>query len=167
MKIILREARTGDATEALIVKAGTKDMPLKKDGWNFTWRSLSKTEGAMLYKLITVDNPERLQGMLMLTLIDEEMLFMNNIEVSPSNYRSEGKFENVAGGLIAYACYKSFELGKQHYLGYLTFDSKTKLIELYQNKYGATFAMGQKMFFDPQAGKALMKKYLSLNLEEE
>ena len=121
----------------------------------------------MLYKLITVDNPERLEGVLMLTLIDEEMLFMNNIEVSPGNYGSEGKYKNVAGGLIAYACYKSFELGKQHYLGYLTFDSKTKLIELYQNKYGATFAMGQKMFFDPQAGKALMRKYLSLNLEEE
>jgi len=53
-------------------------------------------------------------------------------------------------------------MGKGNYLGFLSFDSKTELIELYQNKYGATFAMGNKMFFDPEAGKKLMKKYLGI-----
>lgn len=98
----------------------------------------------------------------MLILINEEMLFMNNIEVAPHYYGSVGKFENVAGSLLAFACYKSFELGKNHYMGYLSFDSKTELIELYQSKYGATFAMGQKMYFDPEAGKRLMSKYLGI-----
>ena len=41
----------------------------------------------------------------------------NNIEVAPHNYGSKGRYENVAGSLIAFACYKSFELGKNYYLG--------------------------------------------------
>lgn len=41
-------------------------------------------------------------------------------------------------------------------------DSKTNLIELYEKKYGATHAIGQKMFFDPVAGKNLMEAYLKV-----
>jgi hypothetical protein len=67
--------------------------------------------------------------------------------------------------LIAFACKKSFELGKGHYLGFLSFDSKTELISLYQDKYGATWAMGQKMFIGPANGKKLMEKYLGIKPE--
>lgn len=164
MKILLQEVESGELIEALISKASKKDLPIKLDGWQFTWRKLGKVEGADFYKITTLANPEQVEGILMLTLINEEMLYMNNIEVAPHNYGSKGKYRNVAGALIAFACYKSFEEGKNYYLGFLSFDSKTQLIELYQNKYGATFAMGQKMFFDPEAGKKLMKKYLSIDL---
>lgn len=160
MKVYLQEVQSGELIEAMISKASIKEMPLKKDGWQFNWRQLSKTEGAAFYKLTKIEAPSEVEGMLMLTLINEEMLFMNNVEVAPHNYGSKGKYENVAGSLLAFACYESFELGKNYYLGYLSFDSKTELIALYQNKYGATFAMGQKMYFDPEAGKRLMKKYL-------
>lgn len=166
MKILLQEVESGASIEAVITKANQKDLPVKKDGWQFTWRKLGKVEGADLYKLTTVDSPDQIEGILMLTLINEEMLYMNNVEVAPHNYGSKGKYENVTGGLITFACYKSFELGKKHYLGYLSFDTKTKLIELYEKKYGATFAMGQKMFFDPSAGRHLMKKYLSIDFDQ-
>ena len=72
-------------------------------------------------------------------------------------------YENVAGCLLAYACRKSFEIGRGNYNGYLSFDSKTNLIELYQNKYGANLAMGNKMYFSPETGKNLMKKYLLIS----
>lgn len=98
----------------------------------------------------------------MLTLIEDELLYMNNIEVSPHNFGANGKHENVAGCLLAFACKKSFEMGKNHYLGYLSFDSKTELIGLYEKKYGATLAAGQKMFFTPEAGRKLMKQYLMI-----
>ena len=165
MKILLHEVNSGELIEGLISKASKKDLPARKDGWQFTWKKLGKVEGAEFYKLTTIRNPENIEGMLMLTLMNEEMLYMNNIEVAPHNYGSSGKFSNVAGGLLAFACYKSFDQGKNSYLGYLSFDSKTQLIELYQDKYGATFAMGQKMYFDPEAGKELMKKYLSIELK--
>lgn len=99
----------------------------------------------------------------MLSVMYSEMLYMNNIEVVPHNFGKNGKYNHVAGALIAYACMKSFELGKNNYRGYLTFESKTELITLHQNKYKATLAMGQKMFIDPESGLKLMKTYLNLN----
>lgn len=88
------------------------------------------------------------------------MLYLNNIEVASHNLGLKGKYENVAGCLIAYACLKSFELGKNAYEGYLTFESKTELISLYQNRYRATLAMGQRMFIEPEMGLKLIDKYL-------
>jgi len=166
MRVDFKATESGELIEGLITKASKQDLPSKRDGWQFTWKKLGKTEGAEFYKLSTTEDPETVEGMLMLTLINEEMLYMNNVEVAPHNYGSEGKYDNVAGGLIAFGCYKSFEKGKNYYLGYLSFESKTQLIELYQNKYGATFAMGQKMFFDPDAGKNLMKKFLTIKIAE-
>ncbi|MDX2245768.1 MAG: hypothetical protein SF052_03265 [Bacteroidia bacterium] len=167
MRVYLKEVQSGKRVEAIISKARINEMPLKKDSWQFNWRQLSKTEGAEFYKLTKVDTPSYIEALLMLTLINGEMLFMNNIEVAPHNYGSYGKYENAAGSLLAFACYKSFELGSNDYLGYLSFESKTKLIALYQEKYGATFAMGQKMYFDPAAGKKLMKKYLKREFGKE
>lgn len=164
MKVYLEEVASGEQIEALISKASLKEMPLRKDGWQFTWKQLGKTEGADFFKLTKLDSPQEIEGILMLTLLNEEMLFMNNIEVAPHNYGSKGKYENVAESLIAFACLKSFEQGKNYYLGYLSFESKTRLISLYQEKYGATLAVGQKMFFAPEAGKTLMKKYLNIEI---
>jgi hypothetical protein len=166
MKVYLQELENGEQIEAIISTASKKDMPLKKDGWQFTWKKLARTEGSDFFKLTRLDAPDEIEGILMLTLLYEEMPFMNNIEVAPHNYGSGGKFENVAGNLIAFACYKSFEIGKNSYVGFLSFESKTKLIDLYQDKYGADFAMGNKMFFDPIAGKNLMKKYLMIDFKE-
>ena len=96
--------------------------------------------------------------------MNDEMLYMNTIEVAPHNYGSNGKYENVAGCLIAFGCLKSFELGKNHYEGYLTFESKTELIQFYQKKYGASIAAGQRMFINPKAGLNLIEKYLNRKL---
>jgi hypothetical protein len=140
-------------------------MPLKKDGWQFTWKKLAKIEGAQFYKITLKESPSKLEGLLMITLINDEMLYMNNLELAPHNYGSKGKYENVAGCLIAFACKKSFELGRGNYLGFLSFDSKTELISLYEEKYGAILAMGQKMFIDPGQGRKLMEKYLNIAAE--
>lgn len=164
MKVYLEEVTSKESIEAVISKAEVKELPLRRDGWQFTWRSLGKTEGSDFYKMTKVDTPSDIEGMLMLTVINEEMLYMNNIEVAPHNYGSKGKYDHVAGCLIAFGCYKSLELGKNSYRGYLSFDSKTELINLYEEKYGATHAMGHKMFFDPEAGKRLIEKYLPIEI---
>lgn len=160
MEIQIVEVKSNELIDGVIEQAKMKDMPTKKEGWQFTWRKLFKTEGAEFYKLSLVDNSKQIQGMLMLSLMFDEMLYMNNIEVAPHNYGSQRKFDRVAGVLIAYACQKSFELGKNSYKGYLTFESKTSLISLYQEKYGATLALGQRMFIEPKTGYQLIEKYL-------
>lgn len=167
MKIYLEEVDTGTLYEGQILKSLPHEMPLKKDGWQFTWRKLAKIEGAQFYKITLKDSPNEIEGLLMITLINEEMLYMNNLEVAPHNFGKEGKYENVAGSLIAFACRKSFELSKGNYLGFLSFDSKPQLISLYQTKYGATWAMGQKMFIDPERGKRLMEKYLNFKIDNK
>ena len=162
MKIKLLETKTGLEKEGRIEKILRKELPLKKDGWNFNWKVLFKVEGSELYKLALSATPGKVEGILMLTMFNEEMLFMNNIELAPYNIGKNKKYKNTAGCLLAFACMKSFEKGLGSYNGFLSFDSKTELIDLYHKKYGATFAMGHKMYFNPTAGKKLMKKYLDI-----
>ena len=162
MEVPLMETNSGKATNGIILKAKFRDMPTKKSGWQFTWRTLYKTEGGKFYKITLQDHNDTVEGILMLSVMYEEMLYMNNIEVAPHNLGSDGKYDNVAGCLIAFGCLKSFELGKNTYKGYLTFESKTELIPLYQDIYGATLAMGQRMFSDPDTGLGLIDKYLTL-----
>jgi len=163
----LREVETGKLYEGQILESFPKEMPLKKDGWQFTWKELAKVEGPQFYKITLKDSPEKIEGLLMITLINDEMLYMNNVEVAPHNYGSKGKYKNVAGSLIAFACKKSFELGKGHYLGFLSFDSKTELISLYKERYGASWVTGQKMFIDPIGGRKLMEKYLQITADKK
>ncbi len=150
--------------EASILKAIKKDMPKKKDGWQFAWRSLFKVEGSEIYKLVLNENPEKIEGVVMLSLMNDEMLYMNNIEVAPHNYGSGGQYDKVAACLIAFACLKSFELGRNGYEGFLTFESKTNLIRFYQNKYGSTLAAGQRMFIEPAKGIGLIDQFLKMKL---
>lgn len=104
-----------------------------------------------------LDSPEAIEGLIIAVAENGEMLSMKNIEVSPSNY---GNSKDVAGCLIAFACELSFQLGKGAYNGFLTFESKTILVEFYKKKYGATHAGGHMMFIDDEQGKNLIKKYL-------
>lgn len=162
MKINILEKKTNLEKKAEIKKIEKKELPLKKDGWNFNWKELYKVEGSIIYKITLDEIPNQIEGILMLTMFNEEILFMNNIELAPHNIGKNKKYDNVAGCLLAYGCRESFEKGKGNYNGFLSFDCKTELIELYQNKYGAAIAMGHKMFFDPESGKQLMKKYLGI-----
>lgn len=162
MEVKLLEVKTKRIRNAMIERVTSKEMPFKKDGWQFTWRRLANIEGSIFFKCVLLDEPLSVQGLVMLTLMNGEMLFMNNIEVAPNNLGSNGQYDRVAGALIAFACMQSFNLGKGKYAGFLAFESKTALIALYQEKYGATLAMGQKMFIDPENGQKLMKEYLNI-----
>lgn len=87
------------------------------------------------------------------------MLFMDVIELAPSNIGHNRKLDWVAGCLIAFACRKSFQI-ESEYRGYLIFISKTALINWYEKRYGAIRATGQRMYFSPEGSMALIEKYL-------
>ncbi|MEM9719392.1 MAG: hypothetical protein AAGA10_09100 [Bacteroidota bacterium] len=160
MEVEVFEANSGKNLPAFIETATFSDVPKRKSSWNFDWMTLSKTEGSEIYKLSLKNSPKVTEGLIMLSLMNEEMLIMNNIEISPHNYGSGGKHGFVAECLISFACLKSFEIGRNAYLGYLTFESKSELVTLYQEKYGAESANGLRMFIPPEQGMELIKTYL-------
>lgn len=160
MKVQIKDISTDSLVAAEVVKANFNDMPLKKDGWQFTWRELFRKQSAAFYKLVLENSPYKIEGMIMLSLLDGGIVFMDSIEVAPHNYGSKGRYDSVAGRLIAYGSNLSFELGKPPYDGCLSFESKTVLMELCLNKYGASMGLGQRMFFSPEAGFRLMELYL-------
>jgi len=163
MKVVVFEKSTKREKQGEIKLALNNEFPSKKDNWNFNWRALGKIKSSIIYKIILSENPEQIEGLIMLTLINNEMLFMNNIEIAPHNIGSDKKYDNVAGCLLAFGCRESFTHGEGNYKGFLSFESKTELIQIYQNKYGASIAIGHKMYFNPESGKQLMKKYLGIN----
>lgn len=151
-----------DKTNDQLVKAEivpmNKQIPLKKDGWKFNWRQLSNETG-QTYILRTLQFPFQIEGAVHLKT-EYEMLVMNALELAPTNVgRKNKRYDHVAGCLIAYACRESFKIDGD-YRGFLTFVSKTELIEWYRLKYGAELAIGQRMFIDWDAGSRLIKKYL-------
>lgn len=134
-------------------------LPLKKDGWKFDWNKLNKEKNSKTYVLRLKDSTKSVEGIIHLK-IENQMLIMDIIEVAPHNMGSANKrYDFVAGCLIAFGCRQSFEMDGI-YKGYLTFMSKTNLIRLYRDKYGATQALGQRMFIDDINGLKLIKKYL-------
>ena len=65
-------------------------------------------------------------------------------------------YEGVPGNLFAFACKESWDKG---YQGIVAFQSKTKLIEHYENTLGAIHVGGHKMIIFPEAALKLIKKY--------
>lgn len=161
MKVNVKDIQSGQFVAAEIKAAGLAEMPLKKDGWNFNWRELyNQKKSALFFKLTLTNSPDTVEGMVMFTMLEIGLLYMDCIEVSPQNYGSSGHYDHVAGCLLAYGCYLSQQYGEEAYQGFLSFDSKTVLIELYVKKYGATHAGGQKLYFNDIVGNKLMATYL-------
>jgi hypothetical protein len=131
-----------------------------KDTWIFDWSTALKEENSVIYALRIIEN-EEIVGLLKLKN-ELGMLIMDLIEISSQNIGKAKKYINVAGILLAFACLESFKLNT-NYKGYLTFVSKSNLIDFYKNKYGASVSFGQRMFFTPEAALNLIKKYLRID----
>lgn len=132
-------------------------VPKKKDGWAFDWLKAYKADSTSIYCLKEILT-DKIHGLVQL-IADDGMLIMELIELAPFNVGASKEFENVAGCLIAFGCRESLKLNSA-YKGYLTFVSKTSLIELYKVKYLATQTLGTRMYIDPISGETLIKKYL-------
>jgi len=153
------DIESGQEIQVEIVSGVTRDMPLKKDGWNFNWRSTLRRKGTRTYVLRKYLKPADIEGVVQLRE-SEGMLIMDLLEIALHNIGTgKKKYERVAGILIAFACRESFRL-ENNYKGFLTFYSKSELVELYKEKYGARQALGQRMYIDPEVGIKLIREYL-------
>lgn len=127
----------------------------KKTNWQFNWASESKLIDRQVYKLTIRNNPNILQGLISISDFTDHF-YLHLIESAPFNLGKNKLYEGVPGNLFAFICKSSLDKG---YQGFVSFTSKTKLIEHYESALGATHIGGHKMVIFPQEALKLIKKY--------
>jgi hypothetical protein len=137
-----------------IIKSDLKNVS-KKNGWHFNWVNESKLKDRQVFKLTIRNNPEIIQGLLSISDYKDHF-YLHLIENSPFNLGKTKLYEGVSGNLFAFTCKISWDRG---YQGFVSFTSKTKLVEHYEKFLGATHVGGHKMVIFPQEALKLIKKY--------
>ena len=127
----------------------------KKNGWLFSWTTEFKFTGRQVYKLTIRDNPNVIQGLASMT-DNKDHYYIHLVESAPFNLGRKKLYEGVPGNLFAFACKNSWDNG---YQGFVSFNSKTKLIEHYMTSLGATHVGGHKMVIFPSEAIKLIKRY--------
>jgi hypothetical protein len=148
---------SGDCLPTDITKLTSDDLKLvsKNRGWNFNWKAEFKKEKSIIYKLTVLYNPKVIQGLM--SIVDKgDHIFVNLIENAPFNIGKKKLYEGVPGNLFAFACKTSWDNGNE---GFVSFISKTKLIDHYHKTLGAVNVFDERMVIEPKAALKLIKQY--------
>lgn len=148
---------SGDSFQTDVGRFTIKDSRqiLKKNGWNFNWKSELNNDVNEVYKLTIVNNSDIVQGLMSIRK-EADHIFMNLLENAPFNIGKNKLYEGVAGNLVAYACKLSFQYGFE---GFVSFTAKTRLIKHYEKTLGAYHFGGHKMIIPTHSAKFLVEKY--------
>ncbi len=130
----------------------------KKNGWLFDWTSEYRMTNRQLYKLTIRNNPDIIQGLLSIS-DSEDHFYIHLVESAPFNIGQKKLYQGVPGNLFAFSCKISWDKG---YQGFVSFTSKTKLIDHYEKMLGATNVGGNKMIIFPKEALLLIKKYFQI-----
>ncbi len=111
---------SGDSFKTEVLKLTPKDInTIKKTDWLFDWKAEAKEEAKSVFKLVIVENPDNIQGLI--SLQDKgDHIFMHLIESNKFNRGARKIYLGVPGNLVAFACKLSFDKG---YEGYVSFES--------------------------------------------
>jgi hypothetical protein len=153
----LENIKTGDIFPTAILLADSEDFKsiTKKNGWLFDWKSEFKKPDRDVFKLTIVNNQSVTQGLISLT-VGVDHVYMHLIESAPFNKGREKVYAGVPGNMIAFACKLSFQRG---FDGYVSFLSKTNLLEHYEKTLGALHIGGLLMVINTDAALKLINKY--------
>ena len=148
---------TGDNFPTDIVITDLNDFKsiTKKGGWLFDWKSEFRMPDRDVYKLTIVNNQTVIQGLISLS-VKADHVYMHLFESAPFNKGKDKVYAGVPGNLVAFACKLSFQRGFE---GYLSFLSKTNLINHYEKTLGATHVGGNIMIINTVAALKLINKY--------
>ena len=95
-----------------------------------------------------------------LYIFKDNFIFLNLVENAKFN-KGKGKlYEGVGGNMFAFACKISKDLG---FGGFVSFISKTSLVEYYTKALGAQRAVGQRMVILDNEADILINKYFKKN----
>jgi hypothetical protein len=127
----------------------------KSKGWLFDWKYEFNQIDREVYKLTILDNPDIVQGLMSLA-VKSDHVYMYLLESAQFNIGRNKIYEGIPGNLVAFACKLSFQRGGE---GFVSFESKIKLIDHYVNSLGAFHFGGQLMVIDTIGAKRLVDKY--------
>jgi hypothetical protein len=153
----IENVKSGDSFQteiSLLTKIDLKTVS-KKNGWQFSWAAEYKTLNREVYKLTIINNPSIIQGIISLE-VKTDHVYMHLIESAPFNIGKGKTYLGVPGNLVAFACKLSFQRGGD---GYVSFLSKTKLIEHYEKSLGAVHFGGHNMVITTETALKLTNKY--------
>lgn len=137
-------------------------LPLKLDDllgliWQFDWVVELEQESHFVYKLVTINNPNIIQGLICLERKPDH-IYIHLLESSAFNKGSQKQFLGVAGNLVAYACKQSFHFGND---GNVSFIAKEQLIDHYEKSIGAFHFGNRRMIINTNAAKKLVNQYFN------
>jgi hypothetical protein len=110
-----------------------------------------------VYKLTIEGNQEVIQGLISITERDDHV-YMHLIESAPFNLGHKKVYIGVPGNLVAFACRLAFHRGFE---GYVSFTSKSQLVEHYQKSLGAINIGGNLMVINTISALKLIDKYFN------
>ena len=150
---------TGDSfrTDISILKSTDLKNITKKNNWLFDWKYEFKQPERDVFKLTIVNNSEIIQGLICVE-VKENHVYMHLVESSPFNKGKSKVYAGVPGNLVAFACRVSFQRGGG---GYLSFNSKTQLIDHYVKSLGAVHFGGTLMVITSETALKLINKYFN------
>lgn len=154
----IENVKTGDSfkTEVSLLTKDDINLITKKNGWLFDWKKEFKGVEKEVYKL-TIAGSTNIQGLISISFRDDHV-YMHLIESAPFNKGKEKAYFGVPGNLVAFACRVSFQRGGG---GYLSFNSKTKLIDHYIKTLGAVHFGGSLMVITSEISLKLINKYFN------
>jgi hypothetical protein len=125
----------------------------KYEGWKFDWSS-PDLAGCTIYALYAVGS-RQVQGLI---ACKNENNFVEVVlaESNPKNVGKTGKYHGVGAHLFAIACQRSFEAGFE---GFVSFISKTDLVEHYVNALHAKVLFDRNMVLETEAATYLVTQY--------
>ena len=160
----IENADTGETLNTLVLPVTKDDLKeaTKRNGWLFDWKlEFSKTEH-QVYKLVTEQEPQTIQGMVSLEKL-EDHVFMHLVENAPYNIGKGKKYIGVCGNLTAFGCKLSMGYG---FDGVIAFVPKTELIAHYEKTLGAVMISKRRMAIYEERAKLLLDKYFPETEEE-
>ncbi len=152
----IEDANTGERNETEVLRVMPEQVgQIKKSHFGFDWAYELSQPAREVYKLVRVDEPRVIQGLVCLEDTGNPM-HLHLVENAKFNQHRSKKYVGVAGNLFAFACKQSFAKG---YGGFVVFDSKTKLVDHYINSLGAKQLAGTRLFLDTVVAKMLINRY--------
>ena len=152
----IENAISGDSFRTEVLELSLVDIrKIKKGDWLFDWKVEAKSIDKKVYKLVIINNPNIIQGLI--SLQDRgDHIFMPLIESNKFNRGEKKIYLGVPGNLVAFACKVSFD---KSYGGYVSFESKSKLKEHYKKTLGAHSLFANFMAIDSKAAIKLIEQY--------
>lgn len=141
------------------ISSATASQMQKYEKWGFDWSDPDLND-CSIYALY-VEGSKQTQGLIACREYKDQNQTKGYIEVAlaeanPKNVGSEGRYKGVGAHLFSIASRLSLDLG---YGGYVTFISKTDLVQHYIDEFHAEVLFGSNMQLGTEASKRLVEIY--------